>query len=71
MKTRSAACPACDDELQGYRYRMTETHVMAGAWGERAEAGDHTRQVSQSLVECLACGAKFQLAALQRRGLAG
>lgn len=64
-------CPKCGSTTAGYQYRMTETHVMSGSWGEGAEAGDHSGEVSQSLVECCACRAKFQLAALQRAGLAG
>ena len=65
------ACPKCGEQHAGYEYRMTETHIMTGSWGESAEAGDHSGEVSQSLVECCACGAKFQLSALQRRGLVG
>jgi hypothetical protein len=69
-QSAAPACPACGEQRGGYEYRMTETHIMVGSWGAGAEAGDHSGEVSQSLVKCCACGAKFQLAALQRRGLA-
>jgi hypothetical protein len=60
-------CPECGGG-HGYRYLLTETHVMGGAWGEAAAAGDSGLDVKQSLVECLECGTKFQFRALERKG---
>lgn len=61
-------CPACGGTA-GHQHEMTETHVMCGAWGEQAEAGDHTGRVQRSLVTCIDCGVRFQFDALTRKGL--
>jgi len=61
-------CPRCGG-ARGHRHVMTESHLMQGAWGEQAEAGDSGIDVKRSLVACIDCGAKFQHEALVKRGL--
>jgi len=61
-------CPKCKS-TGSYSYDMTETHKMGGMWGGDSEAGDSGYYVTQSLISCDDCGAKFQWNALVRKGL--
>lgn len=53
-------CPKCAG-VTGYHGRMTETHKMAGRWGESPEATDSGFNVVWSMMQCSDCGAPFRL----------
>lgn len=58
--TQPTCCPHCSG-TSGYRYTMTESHAMAGAWGQRAESGECGLNVKVSMASCLDCGARCRV----------
>jgi hypothetical protein len=52
-------CPKCGG-TDGFRYTMTETHVMYGNWGDYGEAGDSGINVTRTMPVCVDCGHRFR-----------
>ena len=68
FRKNEPCCPSCWG-TSGVQANMTETHVMGAAWGGQLSAGDSGRNVKMGLAECLDCGKRFQVNALQRKEL--
>lgn len=60
-----AACPKCGG-TSGYRFEMTETHVMSGTWEGEESAGDSGLNVRVTRPACFDCGHTFQWATLKK-----
>lgn len=67
-ENKEKCCPECGG-TSGVQGTMTETHTMGGAWWHQPEAGESGLNVRWGLFECLDCGKKFTLRALNKKGL--
>ncbi len=60
-----SGCPKCGGQ-NGYRFELTETHVMHGDWHHEAIAGDSGLDVKRTMPQCLDCGHRFRWSTFEK-----